>query len=194
MDKLDMKYVAASALRINPNELSEVSRSVVLPPPSVNVMARAGFDLAGFDIDIDDGYRQAVLAFFEDESSDEYRQAFSPNSLYIHPCDCGNDPEALAVALKQHGLAVSLVYGTQYTGFVLTADRVDLSADLSSAYLLAGFVPPQELLLRGLEKNATGDLELMYQQAAAQAIDHFNEYVERVEQFVDPDFSSAMAP
>lgn len=194
MDKLDMKYVAASPLRINPHELSEVSRSVVLPPPAVNVMTRAGFDLAGFDIDIDDGYREAVRAFFDDESSDEYRRTFSPNSLYIHPCDCGNDPEPLAVALKQHGLAVCFANGTHYTGFVLTADSVDLSADLSSAYLLAGFVPPQELLLRGLEKNATGDLDTLYQQAAAQAISHFSEYVDRLEQFVDPDFSSAMTP
>jgi hypothetical protein len=55
-------------------------------------------------------------------------------------------------------------------------------------------VPPQEVLLKGLEKNATGDLDALYQQAAAQTISHFNEYVDRLEQFVDPDFSSAMKP
>jgi hypothetical protein len=198
MTKLDMKYVAATSRPITASEFNEVTRSLVIPPPSVKVMLEAGFDLSNFDIKDDYGYRAAVHAFFQDFSSDEYRQTFYPDSLYIHPCQPKGDPEELAAALRQHGLAVSLLNGVNEvpysSGFILTGSKVDLSAHLASAYLLAGYVPPQDVLLRGLEKNSTGELEVLYQQAAAQAINYFSEYVDRLEQFVDPDFSSAMTP
>lgn len=198
MTKLDMKYVAATSRPITQGELNEVARSLVIPSPSVNVMMNAGFDLTDFDIGDDFGYLEAVQAFLMDLTSEEYREAFYPDSLYIHPCQPKSDPEALAAALKQHGLSVSLVKGVHEvsasTGFILTASRVDLSADLASAYLLAGYVPPHDILLRGLEKNATGDLEALYQQAAAQVMKHFSDYVDSVEQFVDPDYSASMTP
>jgi hypothetical protein len=198
MTKLDMKYVAATSRPITASEFTEVTRSLVIPPPSVTVMQAAGFDLSGFDVNDAYGYREAVHAFFQDLASAEYRAAFHPDSLYIHPCQPKGDPEELAASLRQHGLAVTLVKGVHEvpssSGFILTGSKIDLSAHLASAYLLAGYVPPQEVLLRGLEKNATGDLDVLYQQAAAQTISHFSEYVDRLEQFVDPDFSSAMTP
>lgn len=198
MTKLDMNYVAATSRPITASEFNEVTKSLVIPFPSVNVMLDAGFDLSRFDMNSEYGYSEAVRAFFQDPVSDEYRETFHPDSLYIHPCQPKGDPGDLAAALRQHGLAVSLVRGVQEipasSGFILTGSKIDLSAHLASAYLLAGYVPPQEVLLRGLEKNATGDLDALYQQAVAQTISHFSEYVDRLEQFVDPDFTSVMTP
>jgi hypothetical protein len=198
MTKLDMKYVAATSRPITATEFNEVTRSLVIPLPSVHNMSEAGFDLSAFDVEDAFGYREAVAAFLQDLSSSVYRGMFTPGSLYIHPCQPKCDPQTLASALKKHGLAVSFVNGVQdvpaSTGFILSGSNVDLSADLASAYLLAGYVPPQGMFLKGLEKNATGDLDVLYQQAAAQTISHLNDFVDRVEQFVDPDFSSAMTP
>jgi hypothetical protein len=198
MTQLDLKYVAATSRPITANEFNAVTRSLVIPSPSVSTMQEAGFDLSPFDLGNADGYSAAVHAFYRDATSEAYRGAFHPNSLFIHPCQPKCNPEELAAALRQHGLAVSFVNGVpevpSSSGFILTGSKIDLSAHIASAYLLAGYVPPQEVLLKGLEKNATGDLDALYQQAAAQTISHFNEYVDRLEQFVDPDFSSAMKP
>ena len=198
MTQLDMKYVAATSRPITLSEFTEVTRSLVIPTPSVSIMHDAGFDLSPYDLGDPDGYSAAVRAFYGDAASDEYRETFYPNSLFIHPCQPKGDPLDLAAALRQHGLAVSLVGGVaevpSSTGFILMGSKIDLSAHIASAYLLAGYVPPQDLLLKGLEKNSTGELETLYQQAADQSISHFTEYVDRLEQFVDPDFSSAMKP
>lgn len=198
MTKLDMKYVAATSRPITVSEFNEVARSLVIPTPTVSIMQDAGFDLSSFDLGDADGHSAAVHAFYQDAASDAYRESFYPNSLFIHPCQPKGDPQDIAAALRQHGLAVTLVRGVPEvpcsTGFILMGSKIDLSAHIASAYLLAGYVPPQEVLLKGLAKNATGELETLYQQAAAQTIDHFTDYVDRLEQFVDPDFSSAMKP
>jgi hypothetical protein len=198
MTHLDMTFITARPWQLSERQFSSVHRTQVFPETPLSVIRETGMDLGDFDLS--DAFHLAQLhhQFLDSDKSLAYRQSFQPDSRWIHPCAPRNDITQLANSLREHGLHVCYMVGSHDVphseGFMLTASKSDFSADLASAYLLAGCVPPHQLLLRGLEKNAHGPLEQLYQQATSQVIKQFTELVDQLDQFVDPDFASKLAP
>lgn len=115
-------------------------------------------------------------AFKDDEDAfEEWRQGFEPMMSFVWPVMVkdydGATPEGVADLLAIHARAVTLIHFGDNSphcpepyGFALSGGGMDLSDHLVAAYLVAGHVPPLDLLLsvrRNLSAARAAELRLI---------------------------------
>lgn len=197
MKKFDINFLTATPILFPYKEIEEdggVAENIVLPEPTLSDAERFGFDLADYDSE-----EELLSDFSQSDSFWEWKGAFNPAMTYIHPCDqYANKVQGLANKLSEHGLAVAFVVESEEksrpSGFILTGGGMDLSTDLAKAYILAGYVPPYEILLNALNDREESEFRPDFVEAASQAAKYMQVISERLLEHVTPEVAVSVSP
>lgn len=196
MKTFDIQHVTDKPVRIPDDELKmdRLLEYLQVPEPDLSAASDWNFDLSDYD-----SAEDLLEDFKESSGYEQWRNRFSPQNDWLYPCDVrGKFQQSVAQKLYEHGLNVVFLSADDDSdrpaGFVLNGGGMDLSADLAKAYVLAGFVPPYDLLLEALKEKSDDDLSADLVLAAGHAARYMQIITERLQEYVDMEPSSSPAP
>lgn len=201
MTDLNTQYLDASSRLLDAGQFDLVATSVAFPKPSVSDMKRYGFETGAYNPQDADDLARMIGHFIQSGSAQPFLDSHRPKSRYLHPCAPEGRQRSLEIAdtLSSAGLALSYVQGhpdvPASSGFMLTVEGGrDLSKDIATAYLLCGYVPPYQPLLKALKVQDDDHMRPLFSHAARKASEHFESLADQFAEFVDPELQSRMAP
>lgn len=196
MSNLSLQYINLDAgTQLDDQKFFEISGSVVVPDVTIEDAREFGFTvdkLQEDDYDVPEEEKEAnkfvVEVFKESDAYEEWKQSLTPAMMYLYECEPEIEGQKFANLLHEHGLSCVFVEGNgddQTSGIMLNGGGMDLSDNLAAAYVLAGHVPPYQLLLTAFQAHDHLALKDKLVDAAKQAADYWRNISERFEEIVE---------
>ncbi|NTF17502.1 hypothetical protein G6L37_03750 [Agrobacterium rubi] len=144
-------------------------------------LARNGLDVPS---DPDEAFEYAVSQFRISDAFYEWQESVRPNleNYWLWHCEPQVDDQAVANALHENSLNVCYINGEHlgrtYQGFILIGGGMDFSDELAMAYIVAGCVPPRELLADAVSITRDDDWKEQFLDAMQRAADFMEGQVE----------------